>query len=151
MAAIDPPLCSTFRLNVPVVLLLGIACLASAGCSPSQTVVTGTVTLDGEPLDQAGLEFHGSGAGGFTGHAFTDANGQYRAVVAASPLVVVIRATKFVGMQKQPDIPGGPLQREFEQYLPARYSDRLSTELRVTPIEGQTVVADFALTAAAAK
>ena len=105
------------RLNVPVVLLLGITCLASAGCSPSQTVVPGTVTLDGEPLDQAGLEFHGSGAGGFTGHAFTDANGQYRAKVAASPLVVVIRATTFVGMQKQPNIPGGTVQPEFEQYF----------------------------------
>jgi hypothetical protein len=148
MAAIDLSLFPAVRFNVPVVLLLGTSCLASAGCSPPQTVVTGTVMLDGEPLAQAGLEFHGSGVGGFTGHAFNDANGQYRATVAASPLVVVIRAAKYVGMQRQPDTPGGTLQPEFEQYLPARYSDRLTTELRVTPIEGQTVVADFALTAA---
>jgi hypothetical protein len=123
-----------------------MVCLAATSCGPSQTIVTGTVTLDGAPLDQAGIEFHGSGEGGFTGQAFTDANGQYRAKVTASPLVVVIRATKVVGTQKEPDIPGGTPQPVVEQYLPARYSDRLKSELRVTPVEGDVVVADFALT-----
>ena len=98
---------SAWRLRRPIALGLVVVCLVATGCGPSQTLVTGTVTLDGQPLDQAGLEFHGSGTGGFTGHAFTDANGQYRAKVAAGPLVVVIRATKVVGTQKEPDIPGG--------------------------------------------
>lgn len=130
----------------PIVWMLGIAFVMMTGCGPSSTVVTGTVTLDGQPLDQAGLEFHGLGAGGFTGHAFTDADGQYRATVATSPLVVVIRATKVVGLQKESAIPGGEPEPLLEQYLPSRYSDRLKTELRVTPVEGQTTVADFALT-----
>lgn len=125
---------------------LGMVCLMATGCGPSPTLVTGTVTLDGQPLDQAGLEFHGSGAGGFTGHAFTDANGRYRATVPATPLVVVIRATKVVGFQKEPAIPGGKPEPIIEQVLPSQYSDRLKTELRVTPVEGQTVVADLALT-----
>jgi hypothetical protein len=137
---------SARRLHRLIAVGLGMVCLAGTSCGPSQTVLTGTVTLDGGPLDQAGIEFHGSGDGGFTGQAFTDANGQYRATVAASPLVVVIRATKVVGTQKEPDIPGGTPEPIVEQFLPARYSDRRKTELRVTPIEGQTVVADFALT-----
>ena len=125
---------------------LGIVCLMATGCGRSPTVVTGTVTLDGQPLDQAGLEFHGSGTGGFTGHAFSDANGRYRATVCTTPLVVVIRATKFVGFEKEPALPGGKPGKIFEQVLPSRYSDRLKTELRITPVAGQTTVADFALT-----
>jgi hypothetical protein len=129
-----------------IVWALGMVCLMATGCGPSPTVVTGTVTLDGQPLDQAGLEFHGSGTGGFTGHAFTDANGRYRATVPATPLVVVIRATKVVGFQKEPAIPGGKPEPIIEQVLSSRYSDRLKTELRITPVAGQTTVADFTLT-----
>ena len=136
---------SAWRLRRPIALGLGVVCLVATGCGTSQTLVTGTVTFDGQPLDQAGLEFHGSGTGGFTGHAFTDANGQYRAKVAAGPLVVVISATKVVGTQKEPDIPGGTPEPIVEQFLPARYSDRLKTELGVTPVEGRVVTADFAL------
>lgn len=147
---INQPYLAAFRRRNCVVGLiawtLGMVCLMATGCGPSPTLVTGTVTLDGQPLDQAGLEFHGSGAGGFTGHAFTDANGRYRATVPATPLVVVIRATKVVGFQKEPAIPGGKPEPIIEQVLPSQYSDRLKTELRVTPVEGQTVVADLALT-----
>jgi hypothetical protein len=129
-----------------IVWALGMVCLMATGCGPSPTVVTGTVKLDGQPLEQAGLEFHGSGAGGFTGHAFTDANGRYRATVPATPLVVVIRATKVVGFQKEPAIPGGEPEPIIEQVLPSRYSDRLTSQLRITPAPGRATVADFALT-----
>jgi hypothetical protein len=136
------------RLRRLIAVGLGMVCLAATSCGPSQTVVTGTVTFDGSPLVQAGIEFHASGKGGFTGHAFTDANGKYRAIVAASPLVVVIQATKVVGTEKESALPGGTTQPVVEQYLPARYSDRLKSELRVKPVKGNIVVADFALTSA---
>lgn len=150
MVTIDHRRLAAFRRSNLVVWLvvatLGMVCLVATGCGSSPTVVIGTVTFDGQPLDQAGLEFHGSGGGGFTGHAFTDGSGRYRATVAATPLVVVIRATRIVGTQKEPTIPGGVPGPIVEQYLPERYSDPLKTELRVTPVKGKTVVADFALT-----
>ncbi len=58
----------------------------------------------------------------------------------------MIRATKVVGFQKEPAIPGGKPEPIIEQVLPSRHSDRLKTELRITPVAGQTTVADFALT-----
>lgn len=127
-------------------LISALLCLTYVGCGPPQTFVTGTVTFDGAPLEKAGIEFHGKGRGGFTGIAFTDADGRFRARVASSPLTVVIRAFRVVGKQNTPDFPNAELKDEVEQYLPARYSDPQNTELRITPTAGKSTVADFALT-----
>jgi hypothetical protein len=108
--------------------------------------VAGRVTLDGAPVGKAGIEFKSSGRGGFTGVAFTDADGRYRARVASSPLTAVIRAYRVVGKEKVPRFEGGPLEDELQQYLPARYSDPGKSDLRITPVAGKTTVADFALT-----
>ena len=97
-------------------------------------------------LEKAGIELHGTGRGGFTGVAFTDADGHYKARVAPSPLTAVIRAYRVVGKEKEPRFEGGPLEDDLEQYLPARYSDPGKSELRITPVAGKTTVADFALT-----
>ena len=48
-------------------LAVAVLCLVSVGCGPRQTFVTGRVTLDGAPVEKAGIEFHGTGRGGFTG------------------------------------------------------------------------------------
>ena len=125
---------------------LTVLCMTCVGCGPPQTIVTGTVTCDGAPVDKAAMEFHATGRGGFTGVAFTDADGRFRARVASSPLTVVIRANRVIGTQKVPRYAGGPPEDVVDQYLPPRYSDPQKTELRVTPAAGQTTVADFALT-----
>ena len=127
-------------------LVVAMLCLACVGCGPPQTFLTGTVTFDGAPVEKAGIELHGTGRGGFTGVAFTDADGRYRARVAPSPLTAVIRAYRVVGKEKVPRVEGGPLEDDLEQYLPARYSDPGKSELRITPVAGKTTVADFALT-----
>ena len=127
-------------------LAVAVLCLVSVGCGPRQTFVTGRVTLDGAPVEKAGLEFHGTGRGGFTGVAFTDADGHYKARVAPSPLTAVIRAYRVVGKEKVPRFEGGQLEDDLQQYLPARYSDPGKSELRIMPVTGKTTVADFALT-----
>lgn len=123
-----------------------LLCLACVGCGPPQTFLAGTVTFDGAPVEKAGIEFHATGRGGFTGVAFTDADGRYRARVAPGPLTAVIRAYRVVGKEKSPRYEGGPLEDDLQQYLPARYSDPGKSELRLDPVSGKTTVADFALT-----
>jgi hypothetical protein len=126
--------------------VLAMLCLVCVGCGPPQTFVAGTVTFDGAPVEKAGIEFHATGRGGFTGVAFTDADGRYRARVAPSALTAVIRAYRVVGKEKSPRFEGGPLEDELQQYLPPRYSDPGKSELRIAPVSGRTTVADFALT-----
>ena len=90
------------------------------------------------------MEFHATGRGGFTGVAFTGADGRFRARVASGPLTVVIRANRVIGTEKR--YADSPPEDVVEQYLPARYSDPQKTELRITPDAGRTTIADFALT-----
>lgn len=129
---------------VAIVLL----CIATSppvtGCGPAATVVNGTITLDGQPLNEAAVQFFPVDGDGQTHHAFTDAKGVYRTKISPVPMMVVVSKSKVVGQREE--FPDTPPVDVMEESLPAQYSDRLKTELRVTPVESQTVVADFALT-----
>lgn len=129
---------------VTLVLLWIAACIPVTGCGPAATVVNGTITLDGQPLDEAAVQFFPVAGDGQTHHAFTDAKGVYRTKISPVPMMVVISKSKVVGQREE--FPDTPPVDVMEESLPAHYSDRLKTELRVTPVESQTVVADFALT-----
>jgi hypothetical protein len=124
-------------------LFIAAVCVAAAGCGPSSTVVTGTARLDGRPLDQATVQFFPVDGDGQTHHAFTDARGVYRAKISPVPMMVVISKPKVVGQSQM--FPDSPPVDTMVESLPTRYSDRLKTELRVTPVEGQAVAADFVL------
>ena len=88
-------------------------------------------------LDEAGDQ-----VGHFIGlHVF----GREHPVVSPVPLVVTISKSTPSG-EKAQAFPGEPLADVMAESLAPRYSDRKKTELRVAPVEGKTVVADFALT-----
>jgi hypothetical protein len=118
---------------------------ALAGCGPTPTLLSGPVTLDGNPVEEAVLQFYPAAGDGQTSHAFADKSGKFLAKVSAVPLVVTIAKAKATGEKRQ-SFPDSPPVDVMEESLAPRYSDRRKTELRVTPIEGKTTVADFALT-----
>lgn len=117
-----------------------------AGCGPTPTLLSGTVTLDGDPVEEAVLQFYPEAGDGQTSHAFADKSGNFLAKVSPVPLVVTITKAKATG-EKIQSFPDSPPVDVMAESLPPRYSDRRKTELRVTPVEGKTTVADFALTA----
>ena len=60
--------------------LLGIALVALvvlSGCSPNAATVTGTVTLDGQPLKTGDVSFHPAGGKGAVAYGKIDASGSY--------------------------------------------------------------------------
>ena len=116
-----------------------------AGCGPTPTLLSGTVTLDGRTVEEAVLHFYPAAGDGQTSHAFSDKSGKFLAKVSPVPLVVTISKATPSGEKVQafPDTP--PVDVMAESLSP-RYSDRKKTELKVTPVEGKTTVADFALT-----
>ena len=116
-----------------------------AGCTPPGTNLSGTVTLDGRPVEEVTLQFYPAEGNGQTSHAFTDKTGKFLARVSPVPLVVTISKSTPSG-EKAQAFPGEPLADVMAESLAPRYSDRKKTELRVAPVEGKTVVADFALT-----
>lgn len=128
------------------VLTAMLAILAAVGCGPAPTVMTGVVTLDGKPVERAGLEFYPVAGDGQTSCAFTDAAGRYRVTVSPTKSRVVIRATRIVGKVHLDDDPKQPLIDAHEQYLPERYTDRRSSQLTADPKAGATRTANFELT-----
>jgi hypothetical protein len=133
-------------IRAPIIQMLIFVVYASAiiGCGPSRrptipTVsVSGTVKVDGQPLDGADVNFLGPE---YAGVATTDASGQYSLEAQTGENTVYI--VKYVGvdpdfdetMVDTSDMPGvGP-----KQLLPKKYSDADETELRFNvPEEGAT-------------
>src|SRR5205823_2058080 len=122
-----------------VLALCVAAILAIAGCSQSDTVaVTGTVTLNGQPTDQAEVMFnpkHGRLATGVT-----DANGHFTLSTAkpgdgAAPGEYVVTLAEYYPPGKPPALPrgGGLLPSRF---LP-KYADPAKSPLTVTVERGK--------------
>jgi hypothetical protein len=119
--------------------LVALAILSFIGCGPSATTVSGTVTLDGEPLPAAALMFYPAAGDGPTSHAFTDATGRFSTKIFPKKTSVTVSLYKPTGEMRD----GEPVA---EQAVPARYIDRETTVLSIEPVEGKNTVCDFALT-----
>lgn len=119
-----------------VCVALGLTFLI--GCRPPETTVSGVVTLDGSPLERAGLLFFPVAGNARTGHAITDASGRYAATLAPIPHSVIISLYKYEGKESR----GEP---HAVQVVPPAYSDHERPTLSVTPQAGCNTVVDFAL------
>jgi hypothetical protein len=122
-----------------------VVVIGLTGCGPAPTIVSGVVTLDGSPVEEATLQFYPASGDGQTSHAVTDKAGKFSAKVSPVTLVVTITKSAPTG-EKMQSFPDSPLVDVMEESLPDRYSDRLKTELGVTPVEQRSTVANFALT-----
>ena len=140
--------------------LLACLLLVPAGCgggdSGVQTVpVSGTVTLDGQPLAGAMVRFEPTGAGGSTAEGWidssgiTDAQGRYTLSTPDGMSGAVV-GTHKVSITTAP--PSGPVDFSTEgqttapakEVIPARYNSQ--TELTFEVPKGGTDAANFDLT-----
>lgn len=96
------------------------------GCGSDGLVsVTGTVKVDGQPVEQGGITFEpADGKSQTTGATIT--SGVYSARVATGKMKVRINAPKVVGKRKAYDTPDSP-ELPITQDLPAKYNT--ATEL----------------------
>ena len=118
---------------------IAFALLTSHGCGPPATPVSGTVTLDGEPLPSAALMFYPAAGDGPTSHAFTDATGRFSAKIVPKKTSVTVSLYKPTGEVRD----GEPVA---EQVVPDPYVKRETTTLMIEPVEGKNTVCDFTLT-----
>jgi FlaG/FlaF family flagellin (archaellin) len=123
--------------------------LVLAGCGGPTTVITGLVTLDGQPVPRAALEFCPTSGKGRVSFTKTDDAGRYRVSVSPTEMSVVITATKIDGQEENPYDSEGPLVDRVVNYLPKLYGYEEKTPLRADPVENQTTTIDFALTSSA--
>lgn len=125
-------------------ILLTATSLPGCDSGPATGLVEGTVTLDGEPLDQAMLRFQPVNGRGSVG--MTDESGHYKlrftattegAIPGEHRVLITTQRAASGGEGDQPLVPAQ------EEILPAKYND--ATELTATVEPGPNTI-DFELT-----
>jgi hypothetical protein len=104
---------------------------AAIGCSADAKngIVTGTVTLDGQPLKAGTIRF--DAVDGRTAAADASiADGKFTAKLPPGDKRVTITSPKVVGKKKMYDTPDSPVYEVAEESLPARYNSQ--SELKLT-------------------
>jgi hypothetical protein len=132
------------RLPATLRTLLLAALFAAAGCGDDgkTALVSGTVEIDGEPLESGTMTFvpidgHTPTAGGTIKH------GRYAVRVPITTMKVSISAPRVVSMKRLYDTPNSPERPITEEALPARFNE--ATELTIEVKPGSNV-RDFPLT-----
>jgi hypothetical protein len=106
-------------MRLPFAALFGTLVLALAGCGGSAHDVSGTVTLDGEPIPEGYIAFTPEGGGRGAGGAIKD--GKYSVHVPAGKSRVEITASKKMSLARgQVGMYGE--KEEVRQYIPGRYN-----------------------------
>lgn len=121
----------------------------ATGCASSPLqLVSGQVTVDGQPLEQGTIDFLAADGNGPTAAALIQ-DGVYSVEMMPGPKKVIIRGYKVVGQEHASRLdPNSPLVDKKEQFLPPVYSDELKTTLTADIPAGGKPDLDFSLNAA---
>jgi hypothetical protein len=117
--------------------------MAVGGCSPDtgKGTVSGTVTLDGQPLKSGLIRFVPADGQTPTAEA-TITDGEFTAEVPVGEKQVSISAPKVVGKRPAYQTPNSPMIDIVEELLPARYN--VTSELKLN-VAGGRQTEDFKL------
>ena len=114
-------------------LLLGCTLIGmSTGCSADSKhgIVTGSVTLDGQPLRTGNIRFEPTDGGTATADA-PIAEGKFTGKMPPGDKRVLITAPKVIGKKKMYDTPDSPVVDIVEELLPKRYNTQSELKLSV--------------------
>lgn len=136
------------------VFVAAVLAAATVGCGSKtegpSAEVTGSVTLDGKPLDNAEIQFVPKGNATLGLHtAKTDASGRFRVTRDApnnpvKPGTYAVLVSKVTG-GNDPSQPGGGMDAQKNE-VPAVYQDRSKTPLAAEVRDGATELQPFAIT-----
>ena len=121
-----------------LLLAMSIGLTGCGGPKPPPTaIVSGSITLDGAPLEEGSITFVPSDGNGATAGA-PIVGGNYSATVPLGPKRVEIRAPKVVGSRKTYDTPDSPTIDIIEELIPAEYNNdsKLTTTVTVSKSDG---------------
>jgi hypothetical protein len=114
--------------------LLAFALFVLVGCFGKRTAqVTGTVLVDGQPLEKGSISFiPADGKGSTAGGDIKD--GKYSvAQVSPGTMKVQIRYPRVSGKKKLYDTPDSPTRDTFTEVLPKKYNDQTELQFDVQP------------------
>ncbi len=112
-------------------LLLSALPLFSA-CGPTTGTVTGTVTIDGQPLS-GGVISYVPGEGGGAPATANIEEGKYELTTSTGKKFVQISAPIVVGKRKEYEGPDAPLVEITDERLPPKYNSQTELTFEVKP------------------
>ena len=119
--------CAVFALQWTLAWALVIGCSAKPTGMPDVAPVTGTVTLNGEPLAGASVIFQSES--GHSAMGTTDSSGSYQLTAPGNQKGAVIGLNK-VKINSKLDGPPGP---NWKDPIPARYNSASELSAQVNP------------------
>jgi hypothetical protein len=113
-----------------------VALLALAGCAANTGQVSGTVKVDGEPVETGSILFVPADGKGSTAGGKIE-KGQYSVKVPLGSMKVAISAPRVVGKKKLYPTADSREVTLTKESLPERYSDEKQTELKLEVVAGK--------------
>lgn len=99
--------------------LLSIGC--SSGVKSNEVKVSGTVTIDGQPIEIGSVSFVSADGATPTGGGNIK-DGTYVAFVAPGEKKVLVLGNKLIGTEKLYDTPDSPTREKYEKVTPPAYN-----------------------------
>jgi hypothetical protein len=122
------------RLRTLILLALCASFAGVTGCSPesNESVVDGTVTLDGKPLSAGLIRFEPADGKSATSDAMIS-DGKYSAKVPPGNKRVSITSTKVVGKKSMYEAGTGPTVEAVREAVPPQYNTHTELTYTVAP------------------
>jgi hypothetical protein len=125
-------------------LVLGVV-VGCSGAKKDEVEVTGSVTIDGEPIPQGVVQFVAADGQTPTGGGVIK-DGKYQAKVPPGEKKVLVLGTKVVGQEPEyPDDPKSTMRDKLETVTPPQYNATHLTPLKATITNAPQTI-DFKLT-----
>ena len=118
-------------------MLVGLTLAGCGKTGPTRCEVTGSVTLDGQPVDGGEVLFLPTGGENATSDACPIVNGAFKGQVSPGSKRVEINATKDTGKVAPDGLP------DYQNFIPKQYN--VESTLTATIKEGDGTPIDFAL------
>ena len=129
-------------LRRPLLLVIGWLLILPGCADPNRGIVSGSVTVDGQPAETGSIAFFPiDGESPTSGGTIKD--GSYRVEATVGEARIEIRVPIAVGEKKLYDTPDSPLQTVYDESLPSKYNDESELIYEVPAGKSQK---DFELT-----
>lgn len=121
---------------------IGLICATGCGEGEPKAEVSGTVTLDGVPIENGSIQFYPTGKTGQTAGGGIE-KGNYKVEASPGEMTVTLNASKSIGKYKAYDTPESPLLDRIVEVIPSEYNSMSKIKVTLKPGKNENVNFDL--------
>jgi hypothetical protein len=123
-------------------MTMGLIFATGCGDGEPKAEVSGTVTLDGVPIENGSIQFYPTGKTGQTAGGGIE-KGIYKVEASPGEMTVTLNATKVVGKFKAYDTPESPFLDKVVEVIPPDYNSLSKIKVTLKPGKNENVNFDL--------